>query len=309
MNNNLCCPICKNPITAEYYCEQCRIKFPAIKNIPILINEKNSIFSLDDYNEDSAYSFFGKEGKLSGLRKLIPNIGINYAAQENYELLSTLLLTKTPKPKVLIIGGGVPGKGMNHFLNNPDINFTHTDVSFTSFTQIICDCHDLPFSTSTFDGVIVQAVLEHVIDPHQCVEEIHRVLSDDGFVYAETPFMQQVHGGAYDFTRYTWLGHRRLFRKFEEIKSGTCGGPGMALAWSWAYFFRSFTTNPKIASVLKLFSTFTSFYWKYFDLFLKKKSNTLDAASGNYFIGTKKADYLLNDKELIKLYKQKKQTY
>ena len=37
-----------------------------------------------------------------------------------------------------------------------------------------------------------------------------------GIVYAETPFMQQVHEGAYDFTRYTVLGHRYLFKKFKQ---------------------------------------------------------------------------------------------
>ena len=84
---------------------------------------------------------------------------------------------------------------MDQLLNNENIKFIHTDVSLTTHSQIICDAHDLPFSDETFDGVIVQAVLEHVVDPYRCVEEIHRVLNEEGIVYAETPFMQQVHGG------------------------------------------------------------------------------------------------------------------
>ncbi|CAH2407660.1 hypothetical protein MES5069_620012 [Mesorhizobium escarrei] len=32
--------------------------------------------------------------------------------------------------------------------------------------------------------------------------------------------MQQVHEGAYDFTRFTELGHRWLFRRFETISRG-----------------------------------------------------------------------------------------
>ena len=105
------------------------------------------------------------------------------------------------------------------------------DVRIT--TSLICDAHDIPFADGCFDGVIVQAVLEHVMDPGRCVEEIHRVLGDNGLVYAETPFIQQIHMGRYDFTRYTHSGHRRLFRRFEEIASGPVGGPGMALAWAY----------------------------------------------------------------------------
>ena len=34
-----------------------------------------------------------------------------------------------------------------------------------------------------------------------------------------------MHIGAYDFTRFTPLGHRRLFRWFDELASGMQGGP------------------------------------------------------------------------------------
>jgi ubiquinone/menaquinone biosynthesis C-methylase UbiE len=59
----------------------------------------------------------------------------------------------------------------------------------------VCDAHHLPFQIESFDGVIVQAVLEHVFDPNRYVEEIHRVLKMDAVVYAETPFIQQADEG------------------------------------------------------------------------------------------------------------------
>lgn len=34
--------------------------------------------------------------------------------------------------------------------------------------------------------------------------------------------------GVYDFSRFTYLGHRRLFRQFDDVQSGMCGGPGCA---------------------------------------------------------------------------------
>ena len=80
--------------------------------------------------------------------------------------------------------------------------------------------------------MVCQAVLEHVADPPRVVAELRRVLRPGGLAYSEIPFMQQVHEGAHDFTRYTLTGHRRLFRDFAELGSGAVAGPGMALGWS-----------------------------------------------------------------------------
>jgi len=128
------------------------------------------------------------------------------------------------------------------------------------------------------------------------------VLKRQGLVYADTPFMQQVHGRQYDFERFTYLGHRRLFRRFEEVDSGASCGPGMALAWSYSYFLMSFTQTKLLRHFIWAFSSLTSFYLKYFDYLLINKPGTLDAASGYYFIGCK-SDHALSDRELISLYK------
>jgi hypothetical protein len=88
------------------------------------------------------------------------------------------------------------------------------------------------------EGVWIRAVLEHVLEPAQVVAEVHRVLAAGDIVYAETPFMQQVHEKAYDFTRFSRTGHRWLFRHFEKIAAGEIGGPGQSLVWSLRYFFR-----------------------------------------------------------------------
>ncbi len=140
------------------------------------------------------------------------------------------------------------------------------------------------------------------MDPIQCVAEIHRTLNTNGIVYAETPFMQQVHMREYDFTRYTHLGHRRLFRNFEEIKSGCVAGPGTALAWSYSYFLMSFASGRFMKNILKTFAYFTSFFLKYFDYLVKNKPGAYDAASMLFFMG-KKSNIVLSDKALLKGFK------
>jgi SAM-dependent methyltransferase len=197
-----------------------------------------------------------------------------------------------------VVGGGALGQGMEG-ITSTNILFINSDIAIMPGIQIVVDSHDIPFEDETFDGIIAQAVLEHVADPYRCVSEMHRVLKKDGLVYAEIPFMQQVHGGGIDFTRFTHLGLRRLFRGFNEITSGSCCGSGMALAWSLQYFLLSFTTNKFLRVILKGMSSLMLFPLKYFDYLVINKLSALDAASALYFMGSK-SDRILQDKDLIK---------
>ena len=296
------CPSCKaklNLLGKQFRCSNCGTLFPIIDGIPVLLNENSSVFSIDDL-VNWRKSRKSKIEKM--LKRLIPNIGRNIKAKSNYDKFAKLLLAQSDTPRVLVVGGRILGQGMKSLLKYPSIELVESDVSFGPRTTLICDAHDIPFENDSFDGVIMQAVLEHVVDPYQCVEEIHRVLKKEGFVYAETPFMQQVHGGRYDFTRFTHLGLRRLFRKFKEIDSGAVCGPGMALAWSYQYFFLSFTKSKFIRGFIRFFAGLTSFYFKYFDYYLIDKPGIFDAASAYYFMG-RKSSRKLSDRELIKLYK------
>ena len=167
--------------------------------------------------------------------------------------------------------------------------------------MIAVDAHCIPFKNNSFDCVVAQAVLEHVIDPYLCVKEIYRVLKYDGIVYVEIPFMQQVHGGKYDFTRFTRLGIRRLFARFQEIESGSACGTGMALAWAYEHFLMSLTKSTTLKNLLRRFVRFTVFWLKYFDYFTIDNPTTLLAASGYYFIG-QKSDQKIDDRALINFY-------
>lgn len=302
------CPICRkrlDRIDERFFCinSECGAHFPIIDGIPVLLNEDSSLFSIDDFVSQRSASLDLRESKIKKvLRQSIPSISRNVRGKQNYDKLAKLLLSQSTAPRVLAVGGGILGQGMESLLLHRSIELIESDVSFGPRIMLVCDAHDIPFENDSFDGVIVQAVLEHVADPVRCVEEIRRVLKKQGLVYAETPFMQQVHMGRYDFTRFTHLGHRRLFRRFEEIDSGAVCGPGMALAWSYQYFLLSFTESRVLRRFIRIVASLTSFYLKYFDYYLIDKAGAFDAASGYYFMG-QKSNHILSDSELIKLYK------
>jgi ubiquinone/menaquinone biosynthesis C-methylase UbiE/uncharacterized protein YbaR (Trm112 family) len=284
------------------------IKYPIIDGIPILIDDQTSLFSINDFvnHQDTTWESNPNAGifrkTVRKLLDLLPSISRNIKADSNYEKLISLLPANA---KILVVGGSVKGMGMDIIYDHESFEILESDVSFGEYTKVICDAHDLPFQDNTFDCVIIQAVLEHVLEPQRCVSEIHRVLNDSGIVYAETPFMQQVHMKQYDFTRFTHLGHRWLFKNFEELMSGPCCGPGMALAWSYSSFLQSFTTSSVINSLLTTFAQITSFFFKYFDYFLINKPGAFDTASGYYFLG-KKSSKSLSNKELIQQFKGRK---
>ena len=115
--------------------------------------------------------------------------------------------------------------------------------------------------------------------------------------------MQQVHEGAYDFTRYTFSGHRRLFNRFGQIDAGVVAGPGTSLAWSLEYFLMSFIFFRRSLTrrVFKLIFRILVFWIKYFDYFLIRNISSVDAASCTYFYGYKIND-TIEDVEIINSY-------
>lgn len=298
------CPECRHglrELPSGFTCsnEACSAVYPIVNGAPILIDESASVFSIEDFVAQRPTYFKPGSALRHTISALLPQISGNVRGPKNYRTFLKLLKTTSSDPTVLVVGGSFLGEGLDAISGDERVEFVDTDVVFGPRTKIICDGHSLPFADESFDGVVVQAVLEHVVDPYRCVAEIERVLRRGGIIYAETPFMQQVHGGAYDFTRFTHSGHRRLFRHFESLDSGACCGPGMALAWSLQYFALSFFASRPARTAIKGISRLLFFWLKYFDHYLTRKPQALDAASGLYFLG-RKQDAALTDIELIR---------
>lgn len=154
----------------------------------------------------------------------------NEVARQNVDRL--LELAGTARPVVLVVGGGTVGNGIGALYTRPDVDVVGFDVYASPVTHFVADAHQIPLRDASMDAVVCQAVLEHVVDPPAVVAEIARVLRPGGVVYAEVPFLQAVHAGAYDFTRYTASGLRYLFRDFRQIRADVVAGPGTQLLWS-----------------------------------------------------------------------------
>ena len=179
-------------------------------------------------------------------------------------------------------------------MQKKSIQIESIDVYLSQNITVIADAHYLPFENEAFDFVIIQAVLEHVINPNRVVDEIYRVLANNGMVYAETPFMQCVHEGPYDFTRFSHSGHRWLFKKFKEVYSGAHHGAFSSSLFILSYAISGLMRNKAIGILIRILFTRLS---KFLDYINDNKSN-IDIACGTYFLGIKSKSYLIEKKTL-----------
>lgn len=287
--------------------------FPVVAGVPVLL-ASDSPFSADSYLADAGaahgsgagVSADAGAGRRSRLRRVLPSLSHNLSAAGNFSRLAELLRarrTDASPARVLVVGGAIVGEGMHALLADPGIRLIEADVAIGPRTDLLCDAHTLPFADGSFDAVVCQAVLEHVADPPRVVAEIHRVLRPGGLVYSEIPFMQQVHEGAYDFTRYTYNGHRRLFRRFDQIDAGATAGPGMALGWSLRALLTAIAGEHRRARTLvNVASTLALFWLKYLDRWLIGTEAILDGASGTYYLGAAR-ERPRSDREIIDGYR------
>jgi SAM-dependent methyltransferase len=274
------CPADKRPLIGgadSCVCQECGAVYPIVNGVPILINDVNSVFRRADFiSEADAYQgasgYAGTADKTSGMKRAYRRFArrLSEAPVPGGDAIRALkeTLSVDPAKRVLVIGAGERPSSANTI---------RTDV------DCICDGHDLPFEDGSFDVVYIESVLEHVCDPQRCVGEITRVLAPGGTVFAMTPFLQPVHMGAYDFTRFTYLGHRRLFRMFDDIQSGVCGGPDYSAIHILRTSVIGITDNHRVKSILKLGMLLLTYPLRYLDPLLTRTRSSYNAGCAFYF--------------------------
>ena len=277
------CPRCRHGVALEpprctnASCDYSQAGYPTSAGQPVLIDFAASVCRRETY-EAGPGIVYERGHQQSALGRFLDRL-LQGRSPISAEKIDRFVQALPPDGRVLVVGGGARGGG-TETLYDSALTVVGTDVYASPNTLVVSDGHALPFADGAFDGVLIQAVLEHVLEPALVVAEIHRVLKPRGLVYAETPFMQQVHEAAYDFTRFTMSGHRWLFRRFEEVEAGPTAGAGVALLWAITFFFRSLGASPRVRTVLTV-----PFFWVRKLERWARRGETQDAASGFYFIG------------------------
>lgn len=309
---DVCCPACRSSLVAAdgaYACgnPDCNAKYPAVDGRPVLINESNSVFRIRDFQarkvttmdlrDHVARDHSIRDRFKTLLDRITPDASMSISDFDAGAAIAQIIAASDQPPRILVIGAGDAEIHLGG-----DCEIVYSDVALGALTDLICDAHDIPFPDGSFDAVLAIAMLEHVVDPFRVVDQIYRVLRNEGYVYAVTPFMQQVHMGRYDFMRFSHLGHRRLFRWFTEVRSGIANGAGMVLAWSIERYLAGVSDIATVRSVLRTLARFIAFPFCLTDKWWGRRQSAYDNASAYYFFG-RKSEQPISDREIIAGYR------
>ena len=122
---------------------------------------------------------------------------------------------------ILDIGGGTPWKtGWVHKKYRTVLKKKAYCVDFMKEKKphIVADIKRLPFKDNSVDGIVCNAVLEHVDKPFQAMDELYRILSEGGELAFYVPWLFRYHSAPCDYFRYTQDGIRSLTDKFSEVQ-------------------------------------------------------------------------------------------
>ena len=116
---------------------------------------------------------------------------------------------------VLDIGSGI-GEFLEYYTDSIGIDIDRDCVAFCKSKGLNClhaDVYKLPFDDNSFDGVLLNNILEHLEKPGDAFLEIKRVLRNDGKLLIELPGKK---GFYYDKTHVKFWGKKEIVDFLEK---------------------------------------------------------------------------------------------
>lgn len=166
-------------------------------------------------------------------------------------------------------------------------NVIGVDFILYKNTRVVSDIHSLSFANESVDTIFCTGTLEHIDNPIQALNEIHRILKPQGILHIEVPFMQPFHKDPEDYWRWTLDGIKLLASQngFNELRSGPLIGSASAMNAIIVAYFQSWFFNRYIRKLIDMILSCCLFPFKFLDIILIKRSQ--DLLSACYYVGIK----------------------
>lgn len=189
------------------------------------------------------------------------------------------------EPKIVELGSRCIGDQAKFsarlvFGNGLDSNeYVGVDYVEGEGVDLVHDVTKLPFEDNSVNTVIAMNLFEHVEKVWLAMDEIKRILSDDGVVIFATPFCYEIHACPYDFFRYTPFFYNKMF---EDLDVRITATRGYKIRPTMVYFIAS--NNKDFLERYELFSdSYKKLHSQNLKPFSKIKSYIRKFFSPNHF--------------------------
>ena len=144
----------------------------------------------------------------------------NYYIKNHEDFRDKILKEIKLDDEVLDIGMAMRDKHKDiksKLLETLDVN------DFGNYPDIVCDiCSNIEGLENKYDKIICLAILEHVYDPFKAVNNLKKMLKDDGIIYGYVPYLYYYHAPKnlkfQDYFRFSKDALAYLFKDFKDIE-------------------------------------------------------------------------------------------
>ena len=148
------------------------------------------------------------------------------------------------------------------------------DIEDSAHVHVINQSDRMPFRDASFDGALLEYVLEHVEDYRSFLEDVVRILRPGGALLVTVPFRQNYHACPQDFWRFTHEGLEALLREVgtSRIRVAVYGGPTSAWIDATKEFFATILSlgSPLLYAVWSQLLIIPFIPLRYLDVILRR---------------------------------------
>lgn len=138
---------------------------------------------------------------------------------ERHRLLWLYLKNETSffKAKLKVLHFAPESALMNQFKKLKNLSYDTVDLN-SPIADIKADICDLPFLDNSYDFILCNHVLEHVIDDDKAMRELHRVLKKNGLGIFQVPIDYNRDTTFEDFSVTNKKERNKLFGQYDHVR-------------------------------------------------------------------------------------------
>lgn len=98
-----------------------------------------------------------------------------------------------------------------------NLEYTSADL-FSPIVDVKADILDLPFEDNTYDVIICNHVLEHIVDDRKAMSELYRVMKSGGWGIVQVPMKNSLEKTYEDFTITDPKERQKHFGQYDHVR-------------------------------------------------------------------------------------------